>query len=112
MSEDQAKIAFLILSEDPARVIPGLVLASRLKENRGADVRVMFFGPGVKLAASGKIDEQINVLRNVGVLPKACKGNVEQYNVQTEMAERPIDLLAAGAEVQEYHHLGYTVLSF
>ncbi len=112
LSEEQAKIAFLVLSEDPARAVPGLVMASRLKENRGADVRVMFFGPGVRLAASGKVDEQINVLRNVGVLPKACRANVEQFNLQTEMAERPIDLLAAGAEIEEYHRLGYTVVSF
>ncbi|SHE82630.1 hypothetical protein SAMN02745225_01725 [Ferrithrix thermotolerans DSM 19514] len=112
MSEEPAKVAFLILSDDPARAMPGLVMASRLKENRGDDVRVMFFGPGVRLAASGKIDEQIKKLQEVGVLPKACRANVEQYEVQQEMAERPIELLAAGAEVEEYAKLGYTVLSF
>ncbi len=112
MAETQAKIAFLILSEDPGRAIPGLVMASRLKENRGDDVRVMFFGPGVKLAASGKVDAQLEVLRNAGVLPKACRGNVEQFNLEAEIADKPVELLAAGAEIQEYHHLGYTVLSF
>jgi hypothetical protein len=35
MTTAPAKIAFLILSDDPARAIPGLVMATRLKENRG-----------------------------------------------------------------------------
>ncbi len=112
MEQSPAKLAFLILSDDPARAIPGLVMASRLKQNRGADVRVLFFGPGVKLAASGAVDEQVKVLQEVGVLPKACRANVEQYGISDEIAARPIELLAAGAEVEEFHQLGYTVLSF
>ncbi len=108
----QAKIAFLILSDDPARAIPGLVMAQRLKENRDDDVRVLFFGRGVYLAAGGAVDEQIKALADAGVLPKACRANVEQYGVQEAIAARQLELLAAGAEVEEFHHLGYTVLSF
>ncbi len=109
---DPAKVAFLILSDDPARALPGLVMAGRMKANRGADVRVMFFGPGVKLAASGAADEQLKTLSEAGVLPRACSANVEQYGLVEEMGSRPVELLAAGAEVEEYARLGYTVLSF
>lgn len=113
MSHDEpAKVAFLILSDDPARAVPGLVMASRMKANRGADVRVLFFGPGVRLVASGAVDEQLQVLREVGVLPKACAANVEQYGVGEQIGSRPVELLAAGAEVEEFHRMGYTVLSF
>lgn len=113
-AEDQtpAKVAFLILSDDPARAVPGLVMATRMKENRGADVRVLFFGPGVKLAASGAVDEQLQALRHAGVLPKACRANVEQYGVAAAVEARPLELLAAGAEVEEFARRGYTVLSF
>ncbi len=113
MPEDApAKVAFLVLSDDPARAVPGLVMASRMKANRGADVRVLFFGPGVRLAASGAVDEQLQALREAGVLPKACTANVEQYGVGDQIGARPIELLAAGAEVEEFHRMGYTVLSF
>ncbi|MDA8341782.1 MAG: DsrE family protein [Actinomycetota bacterium] len=114
MTVDQlpAKVAFLILSDDPARAIPGLVMAARMKANRGADVRVLFFGPGVKLAASGAVDEQLQALGAAGIGLKACTANVEQYGLADEMSIRPIELLAAGAEVEDYARQGYTVLSF
>jgi hypothetical protein len=112
MTTTPSKIAFLILSDDPARAVPGLVMATRLKENRGAEVRVLFFGPGVKLAGSGEIDEQLAGLQTAGIQPKACAANVEQYGIAAQVASRPIELLAAGAEVERYAQEGYTVLSF
>ena len=107
-----AKVAFLIISDDPARAIPGLVMATRMKANRGVDIRVLFFGPAVRLAASGQIDTQLADLRAAGVGPAACRANVEQYGVTEEIAARPLELLAAGAEVEEFARLGYTVVSF
>jgi len=107
-----ARVAFMIISEDPTRVIPGLTMATRMKVNRGADIRVLFFGPGVKLAASGQIDAQLSDLLNAGIGAKACRANVEQYGVTDEVGSRPLELLAAGAEVEEYALGGYTVLSF
>ncbi len=112
MDTKQAKVAFMILSDDPARAIPGLVMAKRLKEHRGDDVRVLFFGPGVKLAASGDVDTQIQELRAVDILPKACGANVEAYGIAEPMSQKPIELLSAGQEVEEFHHQGYTVLTF
>ncbi len=111
-AEAPAKVAFLILSDDPGRALPGLVMASRMKANRGADVRVLFFGPGVKLLASGAADEQLSSLDAAGVTAKACAANVEQYGLEEQVQTRPVELLAAGAEVAEYSRLGYTVLSF
>ncbi|MBT1004390.1 DsrE family protein [Paenarthrobacter sp. DKR-5] len=107
-----AKVAFLILTDSPDRGIPGLVMASRLKMNRGADVRVLFFGPGVKLAGSGAADQQLADLIDSGVKPTACSGQVEQFGLAEEFASRPIELLAAGAEVEAYAREGFTVLSF
>ena len=98
----------MILSDDPGQALPGLVMAARMKANRDADVRVLFFGPGVKPAASGAADEQIAAL----VVAKACCANVEQYGIVEEISVRPLELLAAGAEVEEYARQGYTVLSF
>ncbi len=106
------KVAFMILTDDPGRGVPGLVMATRMKANRGADVRVLFFGPGVKLAASGAIDEQLEALRAAGIGPSACRANVEQYGLVDEIGARPLELLAAGAEVEDFARQGYTVLSF
>ncbi len=112
MVDQAAKVAFVILSDDPARAIPGLVLAGRMKENRGADVRLLFFGPGVRLAASGEADEHLATLRRVGVVPTACQANVAQYELDEQIGARPIELLAAGAEIESYALEGYTVVSF
>jgi hypothetical protein len=112
MTESPAKIAFLILSDDATRAVPGLVMAQRLKENRGTDVSVLFFGPGVKLAASGVVDEQLAGLHATGVRPTACSAQATQYGVADEFAPRQVELLAAGAEVQRFAREGYTVLSF
>lgn len=111
-STNPAKIAFLILTDSPDRGLPGLVMASRLKMNRGADVRVLFFGPGVKLASSGAADQLIGDLIDSGVKPTACSSQVEQFGLAAEFASRPIELLAAGAEVEAYAKEGFTVLSF
>ncbi len=108
----QAKVAFLIISDDPDRVLPGLVMARRLKENRGADVRVLFFGPAVKTAVSGPLDEAVQGLAEVGISAKACSTQVEHYELNRDYSARPIELLAAGAEVEAWATQGYTVLSF
>lgn len=102
----------MILSDDPSRALPGLVMATRMKTSRGADVRVLFFGPGVRLAASGVADEQLDALRAAGIGAKACSANVEQYGLAEEIGSRPLELLAAGREVEEFARQGYTVLSF
>lgn len=111
-STSPAKVAFLILTDSPDRGLPGLVMASRLKMNRGADVRVLFFGPGVMLAASGAADRQLEDLISSGVKPAACSAQVEQFGLANELASRPVELLAAGAEVEGYARDGFTVLSF
>ena len=114
MSSEQspAKVAFMIISDDPARAVPGIVMATRMKTNRGVDVRVLFFGPSVKLAASGQIDIQLANMRDAGIGAKACRANVEQYEVTEEIGVRPLELLAAGAEVEAFALEGYTVVSF
>ncbi len=114
MTEDRepAKVAFLIISDDQARAVPGIVMATRMKVNRGVDVRVLFFGPAVRLAASGHIDTHLAALRDAGIGATACRANVEQYDVIDEISVRPLELLAAGAEVEAFAREGYTVVSF
>lgn len=112
MNLQTARVAFMILSDDPARAVPGLVMATRMKINRGADVRVLFFGPGVQLAASGQIDEQLRDLRDAGISTKACRTNVENYGIVAEISARPLELSSAGAEVEEFALRGFTVVSF
>ncbi len=111
-TSEAAKVAFLILSDDRERALPGLVMASRMKQNRGAEVRVLFFGPGVRLAASGAVDEQLAELSAAAVRPAACSANVEHYGLADEISARPIGLVAAGGEVEDFARQGFTVLSF
>ena len=87
-------------------------MASRLKMNRGAEVHVLFFGPGVRVAGSGAADQHLADLIDSGIKPRACSGHVEQFGLANEFASRPIELFAAGAEVEAYAREGFTVLSF
>lgn len=112
MENTQAKVAVLVLSDDPSRTVPGLVLAKRMKENRGADVRVLFFGPGVKLLGSGAVDEQLVGLVDVDISPKACSVQAENFGLVEAISSKPVELLHAGAEVELFAKQGYTVLSF
>lgn len=112
MQEQSARVAFMIISDDPERALPGLVMATRMKVNRDADVRVLFFGPGVRLAASGTIDESLAELRDAGIAATACSTNVESYGVTAQIAQRPIDLSSAGAEVEQFALRGYSILTF
>ena len=109
---ETAKVAFLIISSEADRARPGLIMASRLHANRGADVRVLFFGPGVALAASGKVDSEIEALREAEILPRACRANVESFKVEDQIASRDIELTNAGGDVIEFATQGYTVLTF
>ena len=83
-----------------------------MKANRGADVPVLLFNPGVKLVASGVADEQLHTLRAACIGAKACSANVELYGLVEEIAVRPVEPLATGAEVEEYARQGYRALSF
>lgn len=109
---DHAKVAFLILSDDPDRVIPGLIMAGRMKESRGTNVRVLFYGPGIKLASDGRVDQQIDDLAKLEIKVAACSNLAISYGVETSLQERPIELLSAGAEVERFVIEGFTVLSF
>ncbi len=42
-----AKVALMIISDDPARAVPGMVMATRVKAHRAVDGRVLFFAPVV-----------------------------------------------------------------
>lgn len=57
-------------------------------------------------------DEQLQALRDAGIGPTACSANVEQYGVASEMAQRPVSLVAAGAGVEAFSREGFTVLTF
>ncbi len=106
------KIAFMILSGDADRAGPGLTMAYRMKTNRNADIRVLFFGPGVKLAAGGQVDHEIKQLEGAGVIPRACVHNAETFGVDGQIRELGIELTRASGDIASFHEEGFTVLSF
>lgn len=107
-----AKTAFMIISDDPTRAVPGIVMTTRMKMNRGVDIRVLFFGPSIKLAASDQIDSQLADSRDAGIGATACRTNVEQYEVTEEIGVRRLKLLPTSAEVESFAREGCTVVTF
>ncbi len=84
--ETSARVAFMIISDDHERAVPGPVMATPMKVNHDADVRELFFGPGVRLSASGTVDATLADLRDAGISARACSTNVENYGVTAQFA--------------------------
>lgn len=76
------------------------------------DVRALFFGPGVRLAASRMSDDSWSALQAAGICGKACLANAEQCGLERAIEARPVDLLGTEPEVELHAQQGYTLLSF
>ena len=107
-----AMTAFMIIRDDPTRADPGIAMTTRMKMDRGVDVRVLFFGPSIKLAAIGQIDSQLADLRDDGIGATACRTNIEQYEVTKEIGVRRLKLLPMSAEVESFAREGSAVVTF
>lgn len=111
-----ARLAFLVVSgpDQIDRALPGLHMAERVKTQRGAEVQVLFFGPGVRLLASGdpRVKERVDALRAAGITPQACRGNAEMFSVVSEVEALDVQLSMAGQVVTGWAEQGYTVLTF
>ncbi len=109
-----AKIAFWITAgpELADKALANLVLAGRLKKNRGQTVEVYFFGPGVKLAAhpSDAIRQAMAALAQAEVPVAACPANVEQYGLSAQITEQGIKMEPAGEALVRLVTDGYQVV--
>lgn len=111
-----AKLAFWITAgpELEDKALAGVVLAGRLKQNRGQDVEVYFFGPGVKLAgqASGRMKEALDALAEAKVPAGVCPFNAEQYGVTDELASNGYRMEPAGEALVRLVEEGYAVVGY
>lgn len=111
-----AKLAFWITAgpELEAKVLSGIVLASRLKKNRGQDVEVYFFGPGVELVGkpSPKVAEALAMLRDAEVHGGYCPFNAEQFGVEEAVSGAGLHGEAAGEALIRLVEDGYQVVGY
>jgi hypothetical protein len=110
-----AKLLFWVTAgvDQEAKVRANLVLALRLKTVRQQDVRVYFFGPGVKLAESGsdEVRNAIRALHDEGVTVEACPANVQQMNLNPDaITSLGIGLHPAGEVLVQLVEDGYQVI--
>jgi hypothetical protein len=110
-----AKIFFWVTAgaDQEAKVQANLRLALRLKTVRGQDVRVYFFGPGVRLAESGSeaVRSLIRDLHNEGITIEACPANVEQMQLDAAaITGLGIELHPAGEVLVSAIEDGYQVI--
>lgn len=111
-----AKVAFWITAgpELEAKAISGIILASRLKKNRGQDVEVYFFGPGVQLVGkpSEKVKEALAMLRDAEVHGGYCPFNAQQFDVETAVTAEGLHGEAAGEALVRLIEDGYQVVGY
>lgn len=110
-----AKIAFWITAgpDQVDKAMSGLRLAQRLRANRGQDVRVYLFGPGVALGESAipAVIEVLSDLRESEVPVQACPANVTQMGLDEKvLTGRGIALEPAGNIMIELVESGYQVV--
>ncbi len=110
-----AKIAFWITAgpDQVDKAMSGLRLAQRLRANRGQDVRVYLFGPGVALGASdgAPVTEVLADLAASEVPMQACPANVAQMGLDEQvLTGRGIALEPAGNIMIELVESGYQIV--
>lgn len=110
------KVAFWITAgpELEAKALSGIVLASRLKKNRGQDVEVYFFGPGVELVGkpSEKVKEALAMLRDAEVHGGYCPFNAQQFDVESAVSGEGLHGEPAGEALVRLIEEGYQVVGY
>ncbi|WP_298345117.1 DsrE family protein [Ferrimicrobium sp.] len=109
------KIAFWITAgpDQVDKAMSGLRLAQRLRANRGQDVRVYLFGPGVALGESSipAVLEVLSDLQESEVPVQACPANVTQMGLDEKvLTGRGIALEPAGNIMIELVESGYQII--
>ncbi|MCY0874997.1 MAG: DsrE family protein [Firmicutes bacterium] len=111
-----AKMAFWITAgpELEEKALAGMVLASRLKKNRGQDVEVYFFGPGVKLVGSSseRVKEALSMLKDAQVVGSYCPFNAQQYSVEDAVSGAGLQPEPAGEALVRLVEQGYQVVGY
>ncbi|MCI0182998.1 MAG: DsrE family protein [Acidibacillus sp.] len=111
-----AKLAFWITAgpELEEKALSGIILASRLKQNRGQDVEVYFFGPGVKLVGSEseRVKGALAMLQEAKVHGGFCPFNAQQYEVETAVSAAGLHGEQAGEALIRLAESGYQIIGY
>lgn len=111
-----AKLAFWITAGPDLsdKALAGIILATRLKQHRGQDVEVYFFGPGVQLAgkAEGRVHEALQGLMGAGVPAGVCPANADQYGVTDALNASGFAMEPAGEALIRLVENGYQVVGY
>lgn len=113
------RLAIVLLSDmhDPVKVEMALRFARVAHaENRLADLRFYFFGPGVRvpgqLAQHPELREQLEGLLDAGITTTACLFNARQLGQEESLSAAEIVLKGIGPELTELVASGYEVMTF
>ncbi|QSO48672.1 hypothetical protein [Alicyclobacillus mengziensis] len=85
-----------------------------MKKNRGQDVEVYFFGPGVELVGkpSDKVKEALTMLRNAEVYGGYCPFNAQQFDVESAVSGEGLHGEPAGEALVRLIEEGYQVVGY
>ena len=113
------KLAVVLLSDmtEPVKVEMALRFAlTAHREQRLADLRFYFFGPGVRvpaqLEANPALREQLEALIEAGVTTTACLFNARQLGEEDRLREAEITQQGIGPELTDLVARGYQVMTF
>ncbi len=111
-----AKLAFWITAgpELADKALAGIVLATRLKQNRGQDVEVYLFGPGVKFAGEAQGDARAKFmdLIKAEVPVGVCPANAESYGVKEILESEGYIMEPAGEALIRLNDSGYQIVGY
>ncbi len=111
-----AKIAFWITAgpDQSDKALAGIRLAQRMKDHRGQDMEVYFFGPGVKLlgdpppAVKSALDDLFASGSPIGI----CPANAEQFGIKDDLAVQGYRMEPAGEALMRLVESGYHVVGY
>lgn len=110
------KLAFWITAgpELEEKALSGLILAGRLKANRGQAMEVYLFGPGLRLVTSptARIKEALDKLREFEVPVGFCPANAKQQNAEDAMSASGYRPEPAGEAIVRLVEEGYEIVGY
>jgi hypothetical protein len=77
------------------------------------EVVLIVWGPSAKVAAENlQIRKKLELMKNDGVILKACVTCANEYNVTDNLSEQGFEVSAMGGQLTEYLKSGAHVLTF
>ncbi|MEG2174512.1 MAG: DsrE family protein [Oscillospiraceae bacterium] len=111
MDKDRLVIVWLSVDKQAALDMAMLYARDGLLQGWWKQVELILWGPSVEMAAENDaIQQELSILRNIGVTVSACLACAVRYGVTSRLGELGLDVRGMGESLTEYLKSGVPIL--